>query len=123
MATITELRTPAQFSSSVFDPPAGGVSKPKCDGENIRSGKLVTRVNPLYPAAARMAHLQGRVKLYAVIGTDGMPHNLEVISSVDPALDNSALQAVQQWRYEPYMCKDVPVEVQTTVQVNYSLGH
>jgi TonB family protein len=123
VATITELRTPAQFSVSVFDPPAGGVSKPKCDGDNIRAGKLVTRVNPVYPAAQRMAHLQGTVKLYAVIGIDGMPHNLEVISSVDPALDNLALQAVRQWRYEPYMCKDVPVEVQSTVEVNYSLGH
>jgi TonB family protein len=122
-ATITELRTPAQFSVSVFDPLAGGVSKPKCDGDDIRSGKLVARVNPVYPAAQRMARRQGTVKLYAVIGADGMLHNLEVISSVDPALDNSALQAVQQWRYEPYMCKDVPVEVQTTVEVNYSLGH
>jgi TonB family protein len=121
-ATITELKTPVQFSTSEFDPPAGGVSKPKCDGEKIQSGRLVTRVNPTYPSAQRMARVQGTVKLYGVIGTDGMLHGLEVVSSVDPALDSSALQAVQQWRYEPYTCNGVPVEVESVVQVNYSLN-
>ena len=49
-----------------------------------------------------------------------MLYGLEVISSVDPALDRSALEAVQQWRYDPYVCNGVPVEVESTVQVNYS---
>lgn len=121
-ATVTELKTPAQFPESAFDRPAGGVSTPKCDVEKVHSGKLIARVNPTYPAAQRMARVQGTVLLYAVIGTDGMPHNIEVISSVDPALDRSALEAVQQWRYEPYTCNGVPVEVESTVQVNYSLA-
>ena len=52
-----------------------------------------------------------------------MLHSLEVVSSVDPALDRSAFEAVRQWRYDPYMCNGVPVEVESMVQVNYSLAH
>lgn len=122
-ATVTELKTPAQFSASKFDPLAGGVSQPKCDSKKVRAGKLIARVNPVYPVAQRYAHVEGTVKLYAVIGTDGIPHNLEVLSSVDPALDASSLEAVQQWRYEPYTCNGIPVEVESVVQVNYSLAH
>ncbi len=121
-ATVTEMKTPAQFDASAFDPPAGGISRPKCDAADLRTGRLVAPVNPEYPAAQRSAHVQGTVHLYGVVGSDGMIHNLEVISSVDPALDRSALEAVQQWRYEPYMCRGVPVDVETMVQVNYSLS-
>jgi TonB family protein len=122
-ATVSELKTPAQFSASAFDPPAGGISEPKCDADKVHSGRLVARVNPVYPAAQRYAHVEGTVKLYAVVGTDGMLHNLEVVSSVDPGLDSSALEAVRQWRYEPYICNGTPVEVETDVQVNFSLAH
>lgn len=121
--TVTELNTPAQFPVSAFDPPAGGISRPKCDASQVRSGRLVARVNPMYPLVQRNAHVEGTVHLYAVIGTDGMLHNLEVISGVDPALDRSAMEAVQKWRYEPYMCNGVPVEVESVVQVDYSLAH
>jgi TonB family protein len=116
------MKTPAQFDVSAFDPPTGGISAPKCDASHVRSGRLVTRVNPVYPAAQRSARAQGTVHLYGVIGTDGMLHGLEVVSGVDPALDRSALEAVQQWRYDPYMCNGVPVEVESMVQVNYSLA-
>ena len=122
-ATVTWMKTPARFDVSAFDPPTGGNSTPKCDASHVRSGRLVARVNPVYPAAQRSAHVEGTVHLYGVIGTDGMLHSLEVVSSVDPALDHSALEAVQQWRYDPYMCNGVPVEVESMVQVNYSLAH
>jgi TonB family protein len=122
-ATVSELKTPAEFSASAFDPPAGAVSMPKCEADKVHSGRLVARVNPVYPAAQRYAHVEGIVKLYAVIGTDGMLHNLEVVSRVDPALDSSALEAVRQWRYEPYICNGTPVEVESVVQVNFSLAH
>ena len=121
-ATVTEMKTPAQFDLSAFDLPTGGISTPKCDASHVRPGRLVARVNPVYPAAQRSAHVQGTVHIYGVIGTDGMLHSLEVVSSVDPALDRSALEAVQQWRYDPYMCNGVPMEVETMVQVNYSLA-
>ena len=122
-ARVTEMRTPAQFDVSAFDPPTGGISTPKCDASHVHSGRLIARMNPVYPAAQRSLHVQGTVQIYGVIGTDGMLHGLEVISSVDPALDRSALEAVQQWRYDPYVCNGVPVEVESTVQVNYRLAH
>ena len=121
--SVTELTTTAQFPAAAFDPPPGAVPKPKCDVADVRGGRLIKRVNPEYPPAARSARVEGTVELYAVIGTDGALHGLEVISGVDNAIDSSALEAVRQWRYEPYMCNGVPVEAESQVQVNYSLAH
>ncbi|MGA9977338.1 MAG: energy transducer TonB [Candidatus Sulfotelmatobacter sp.] len=119
---VTQLTAAMQFPASAFEPPAGAVSMPNCNPGNVRSGQLIDRVNPSYPAADRAAHVQGTVELYAVIGTDGALHGLDVVSGVDQSIDHSALEAVRQWRYRPYMCNGLPVEVETTVQVSYSLA-
>jgi TonB family protein len=120
---VTELTTPAQFPASAFDPPPGAVSTPRCDPAKIHTGQLIDRVNPQYPPAERLNRVQGTVELYGVVGTDGGIHGLEVVTGVDKAIDQSALDAVRHWRYEPYICNGVPIEVETSVQVNYSLGH
>ncbi len=60
--------------------------------------------------------------LQATIGTDGGIHNLHVLSSPSPLLAVSALWAVSHWEYKPYLLNGEPVEVETTVNVIYSLG-
>jgi protein TonB len=83
---------------------------------------VLHRVNPTYPPLARAARVQGSVVLAAIIGKDGTIQNLHVISSSSPLLVQSALDAVKQWRYRPYILNGEPVEVDTQVTVNFSLS-
>jgi hypothetical protein len=117
---VTELKTTEPSPPSAFEPPAGAVSNPGC--WNPDGGRLVKRVNPIYPVSERVFHAQGTVALYAVIAADGILHNLRIISGVTPGLNKASLDGVEQWRYEPFTCKGKPVDVETVVFVNYALN-
>jgi TonB family protein len=117
---VTEITTSAPVPSSAFDPPAGSVQKSGC--RNPVPGRIVKKVSPVYPPTERMYRVQGTVWIYAVVGADGVLHNLRIIAGVDPGLNSASLNAVQQWRYEPYTCDGTPVDVETVLQVNYRLS-
>ena len=87
---------------------------------SIRTPRLVSRVEPVYPPAAKAANIQGVVILELVIGTDGTVIEGRVLRSIS-LLDQAALDAVVQWRYEPTLLNGAPVEVIATVTVNFSL--
>jgi periplasmic protein TonB len=87
----------------------------------VTSGLLIRKVNPVYPPLARQARIQGQVLLRAQISKDGSIENLQLISG-HPMLVQSALDAVKQWRYKPYLLNGEPVEVDTEIQVNFTLS-
>jgi TonB family protein len=89
-------------------------------GGNVQQTKLVLQPRPTYPPEAKLAHIQGVVKLNAIIAKDGTIQNLEVISG-EPALVQSALDAVKQWVYQTTLLNGQPVEVMTEIDVNYTL--
>jgi periplasmic protein TonB len=87
----------------------------------VQSGLLVRKVNPTYPPLARQARIQGTVILQAEISKDGNITNLQLISG-HPMLAPAAIEAVKQWKYRPYLLNGEPVEVETTIQVNFTLS-
>jgi periplasmic protein TonB len=87
----------------------------------VVSGLLVRRVNPTYPPLARQARIQGVVILQAQISKEGNIENLQLISG-HPMLAPAAIDAVKQWKYRPYLLNGEPVEVETQVQVNFTLS-
>jgi len=87
----------------------------------VVSGLLVRKVNPVYPPLARQARIQGVVILQAQISKDGNIENLQLISG-HPMLAPAAIDAVKQWKYRPYLLNGEPVEVETQVQVNFTLS-
>jgi len=87
----------------------------------VSTGLLVRRVNPNYPPLARQARIQGQVILQAEISKTGDIQNLRLISG-HPMLAPAAIDAVKQWKYKPYLLNGEPVEVETTVQVNFTLA-
>ena len=87
----------------------------------VAAGMLVLQIKPLYPRLAMQARVQGTVVLQAVIGKDGTVRDLRVISG-HPLLVAAAMDAVKQWRYRPYLLNNEPVEVDTQVNVNFTLG-
>ena len=89
--------------------------------QGVSQGLLIHKVQPQYPALARQARIQGTVVLQALIGKDGSIQNLHVVSG-HPMLTNAALEAVKEWRYKPYYLNGEPVEVETTINVNFTLS-
>jgi protein TonB len=90
-------------------------------GGNVQQAKLINRVQPTYPPLARQARIQGTVRLHAIIAKDGTVQQLEVLSG-HPLLVQAALDAVRQWRYQPTLLNGEPVEVDTTIDVIFSLN-
>ncbi len=83
---------------------------------------MISQVRPTYPPLAKQARIQGVVVLEAVIGKDGTIQNLRVITG-HPLLIKAAQDAVSQWRYKPTMLNGEPVEVVTTVTVNFAFAN
>ncbi len=90
-------------------------------GGNVQSTKLISQPRPTYPIEAKQARIQGVVKLYALIGKDGTIQNLNVVSG-HPLLAQAALEAVKQWVYQPTLLNGNPVEVETEIDVNFTLA-
>jgi protein TonB len=87
----------------------------------VAAALIQTKVPPVYPVDAKAAGITGTVALDAVIGTTGAIENLKVISG--PAeLQQSALDAVRQWQYQPYLLNGQPVEVRTQINIIFSLA-
>jgi periplasmic protein TonB len=87
----------------------------------VSTGMLVRKVPPAYPPLARQARIQGTVILQATISKEGSIENLQLISG-HPMLAPAAIEAVKQWKYKPYLLNGEPVEVETQVQVNFTLA-
>jgi len=89
--------------------------------QGVTRGLLIHREEPTYPPLARAARVQGEVVLSAVIDTNGQIQNLQLVSG-HPMLVPSAIAAVKQWRYKPYLLNGQPVEVETTITVIFTLS-
>jgi len=90
-------------------------------GGNVQQANLIRKVTPLYPPLAKQARIQGFVRFTAIIGKDGTIQNLQLVSG-HPLLVEAAKQAVSQWQYKPTLLNGDPVEVVTTIEVNFTLS-
>jgi protein TonB len=90
-------------------------------GGAVTAASLINRVQPSYPPLARQTRISGTVRLHAIISKSGTVQQLEVISG-HPLLVQAALDAVKQWKYRPTTLNGEPVEVDTTIDVIFSLN-
>ena len=82
---------------------------------------VLKKVPPEYPEAAKKAHIKGHVILKAIIGKDGDVENLQIVSG-PPELAPASIEAVKQWKYRPYLQQGKPVEVETEIDLNFTLA-
>lgn len=88
--------------------------------QGLSGGMLENKVNPIYPNDALLQRRQGRVTLDGVIAEDGRLHDLKVVSG-DPLLARAAMQAVSQWRYQPYALNGERIRRATTITLIFKL--
>jgi TonB family protein len=101
--------------------PAGTPQRIRVGG-NVQATRLLTSVKPVYPPGAEAAGIEGTVLLHAVISTHGDLLSISLVStSVDAELAKAAMDAVQQWHYQPTLLNGAPVEVVTTIAVTFRL--
>jgi protein TonB len=93
-------------------------SGPKRVVSQLTEAQLLNRIEPVYPRIAVLTGVQGQVKLHAIIARDGSIQSLNTISG-HPLLVRAAVEAVEQWRYRPYVLNGEAVEVETFITVNF----
>ena len=87
----------------------------------VTAGHIIHRVPPFYPPIAKKARVQGTVVIHAIIGKDGTVNSPTIVSGPE-MLRQSALDAVRQWKYQPYLLNGTPVEVETTLSIDFALA-
>lgn len=98
-----------------------GPNEPVRVSAGVMAGQLETKVTPIYPPEAKAAKVQGVVVMHAIIGKTGLVEELTGVSGPE-VLRSSALDAVRQWTYKPYLLNGNPVAVETIIVVNFSLN-
>jgi TonB family protein len=90
-------------------------------GGGVTAPSLIAKREPEYTEGARAGGVQGTTVLSVDIGPDGLARNFEVIRSLEPGLDQKAIDAVQQWKFKPGTKDGQPVTVRATIEVNFRL--
>lgn len=86
----------------------------------VAAGQLLAPIQPVYPAIARAARIEGTVVVQAVISKEGRIEDLRVVSG-PPMLQGAAVEAIQRARYRPFMLNGEPVAVETTINVVFRM--
>ena len=116
--TVDGTVTPVGFGSA--NPPTQATpAAPRPPG--LSYPVLLSKAEPVYPVEKRAAGIQGSVELSLTVGVSGAPLGIQVTKSLDPALDQDALEAVGRWKFMPAKQDGVPVETPVSTEVNYRL--
>jgi TonB family protein len=123
VSTLNLMTSLPPISLQSLDPPTEPSKAPKQVqvAQGASTGLVIKRVQPVYPPEARYEHIQGSVRLGAIINKSGDVVDLEVLDG-PIELVVSAVNAVRKWKYRPYLLMGNPVEVQTVITVNYVLS-
>ena len=108
--TYAEQQAPAANDGKVY----------KIGGE-VTAPHVIFKVDPQYTEEARAAKIDGQVTLSVVIGADGMAHQINVMSTPDAGLGTKAVEAVEQWKFQPATLKGEAVPVKATIEVNFKI--
>jgi TonB family protein len=121
MATTMTMVSPSPAASASAAAAEGPPIKRIKVGGNVQEMMIVNKVEPVYPPLAKTARVAGVVHLAAVIGKDGTI--MELHSLGGPALlIQAAMDAVKQWVYRPTLLNGQPVQVETTIDINFTLA-
>jgi TonB family protein len=90
-------------------------------GGGVSAPRVLENPSPDYSEEARKAKYQGTVVLWLIVGSDGKPRDVRVARSLGMGLDQKAIEAVKQWRFQPALKDGSPVAVQINVEVNFHL--
>jgi TonB family protein len=112
-----QLATPKNVEPPFSDSYTPGVQRIRV-ARAVQTAKLITKVTPLYPEAAKQAGISGSVLLNVVIGTDGRVADVQLLGGL-PIFAPAAIAAVKEWVFEPTLVNGRAVEVTTDLEVEF----
>jgi TonB family protein len=116
--TVAAQGTPKPAAVAV-----GATGRPIRVGGMVQAPTLIQQAKPTYPAFLQAQGIEGTVVLLARISKDGVPTSLKVVKNPDnEEFATAAIDAVERWRYQPTRLNGEPIEVLTTIQVDFKLG-
>lgn len=90
-------------------------------GNGVKPPRPLAKPDPEYSQEARALKVQGTTVLQTIVGADGVAHDTRVVYGVGMGLDQKAIEAVRQWRFEPGTKDGLPVNVSATIEMNFRL--
>ncbi len=105
------------------DQPAQKTPRKIMVSAGVMAANKISGTTPVYPAEAKKARVQGTVTLTVTIDEEGIPTEIQAKESSSPMLTQSAIDAVRDWRWKPYLLNGNPVEVESEVNVIYTLAN
>jgi TonB family protein len=115
----------ANLAKELFLPPANNRHDefPNCTDLDKATAlpRLEKQVRPLYSSEARANRQMGTAVMYVEVGKDGTVTEVKIVATAGSALDQSATDAVRQWKYTPYRRCGIDLDFQTILAINYSL--
>jgi TonB family protein len=109
-------------TAAVVNPPAAPGQVADRVGNGVSAPVPIDKVEPSYTEKALRAGIEGTVTLSFVVQADGTPSAISVLQSLEPGLDQKAMEAVSKWRFRPGLKDGKPVPVLANVQVNFRLN-
>ena len=121
---VTALEPSPKIAPDEFTLPGGSAEHADMPTipRSVIAGRILKKPDPIYPESARQRHVQGTVVLHGIIGKEGTIRDLELVSTPDDTLAESAMDAVRKWTYQPYLMDGKPTAVDTSITVNYALS-
>lgn len=121
---LTErLTVAAQGTPKTQAAPKVSSAGPVRVGGNVQATRLTRRLSPDYPEDLRTQGIEGTVLLSAVISQEGVPINLKVLQNGgNDEFATAAIDAVQQWVYQPTRLNGMPIDVPTTIEIDFKLS-
>jgi len=120
-AAAMETRAGEALQATRVQKPAAMANGVYRVGNGVTAPSLLAKVEPQYTEEARQGKIQGTTLLTVEIGADGIARNMTVSRSLEPGLDQKAIDAVSQWRFKPGTKDGTPVTVAATIEVNFRL--
>jgi protein TonB len=89
--------------------------------DGVSAPRVIYQPDPTYSEEARNAKRQGSCGVELIVGSDGKPRNIRIVRSLGFGLDEKAIEAVKQWKFEPAMKDGIPVPVQINTEISFRL--
>jgi TonB family protein len=124
LTCVSALALRMEVAGTASAPPENNRSGTMKVSAGVMAANVIFQKPPVYPADAKANKdtVDGPVVMEAIISKEGVIENLRVKQSLRADYDRSAIDAVREWRYKPYLLNGEPVEVETTITVNFSIG-
>jgi TonB family protein len=117
--TVGNAQQPRTLPKTRREYPSLGELVDRFRGKQLQPPFKVKDVRPEYSQALRDAGVEGTVTMHGQIAADGSVADMQVLSSPNAELSNAALEAVNQWQFEPTRLWGTPVAVEMNVTVNF----